>query len=132
MSTFHIDPAGLEDSAPQVLEKSSVEASSSGQNADDTPRRSSRGGVTTTTQTWLYPPKLARDSLLTTPIYDPTSNSFELGSFGETANVATSLPADTGFGAWSYVASAFSMFVVVWGRSLFSRTSSSIPGRNEG
>ena len=26
-------------------------------------------------------------------------------------------PMDSGFGAWSYVASAFSMYVVVWGQS---------------
>ncbi|KAI9814316.1 MAG: hypothetical protein M1826_002282 [Phylliscum demangeonii] len=36
-------------------------------------------------------------------------------SFGESANVVTLQPVDGGFGAWSYVASAFAMFIVVWG-----------------
>ncbi|MCJ1270393.1 hypothetical protein MMC22_010290 [Lobaria immixta] len=115
MSTLHIDPASLEGSASQVLGTASGEVNTSGQNAADPPRRSSRGGVTTTTQTRLYPPTPGRDPLLTTPIQDAVSNSMELDSFGETVNVARSLPVDTGFGAWSYVAAAFSMFVVVWG-----------------
>lgn len=127
MSTIHIDPASLENPAPQVLETAAGKANCSGQNAPDPPRRSSRGGVTTTTQTRLYPPTPElpdRDRLLTTPIHDATSNSMELGSFGETSNVATSSPADTGFGAWSYVASAFSMFVVVWGWYFFQQLES--------
>lgn len=129
MSTLYIDPASLENPAPQVLESASGEANSSEQNAAETPRRSSRGGVTATTQTRLYP---ARDPLLTAPIDDATSNSMELGSFEETGNVAISLPADTGFGAWSYVASAFSMFVVVWGGfSLCQQTSESIPRKSK-
>lgn len=120
MSTLHSDPASLEVSASQVLGTASGEANPSGQNAADPPRRSSRGGVTTTTQTRLYPPTPVRDPLRTTPIHDAISNSVELDNFGETVNVARSLPVDTGFGAWSYVAAAFSMFVVVWGIVAFS------------
>ena len=39
----------------------------------------------------------------------------ELGHFDETANSYSLQPVDEGFGAWSYVASAFAMFIVVWG-----------------
>lgn len=112
--------------APQVLGTASGDGSSSGQNATETPRRSSRGGVTTTAQTRLYPPLPGTDTLLTNPIHDAASNFMELESFGETANVTKSLPVDAGFGAWSYVATAFSMFVVVWGGFLSPAASKSI------
>ncbi|KAK3176619.1 hypothetical protein OEA41_007942 [Lepraria neglecta] len=39
----------------------------------------------------------------------------ENGHFDETTNAYTLQPVDEGFGAWSYVASAFAMFIVVWG-----------------
>ena len=42
----------------------------------------------------------------------------ELGHFDETANSYSLQPVDEGFGAWSYVASAFAMFIVVWGERM--------------
>ena len=39
----------------------------------------------------------------------------EDGKVEALTNVSVLQPADEGFGAWSYVASAFCMFIVVWG-----------------
>ena len=47
------------------------------------------------------------------------AKELELGSFDDIANAYHLQPVDEGFGAWSYVASAFSMFIVVWGQSSY-------------
>lgn len=43
-----------------------------------------------------------------------------IGSESEAINIVTLPPVDGGFRAWSYVVSAFAMFVVVWGKSILS------------
>lgn len=62
-------------------------------------------------------PKLSRDRRSRSrSTQGESAKNLELGDFDDVANAFTLLPADEGFGAWSYVASAFAMFVVVWGR----------------
>ena len=45
-----------------------------------------------------------------------SNEASEKGDFDKTTNAYTLQPVDEGFGAWSYVASAFAMFIVVWGK----------------
>ena len=93
-----------------------MRSDSSWLSSTDSQRRTSKGASSTTTQIQqLNSPRVA-----SFPTDDATASLMEGGRFGETANVATLPPADEGFGAWSYTASAFLMFVVVWGRLFFS------------
>lgn len=66
-------------------------------------RVSSPGASTTTAKPRLY-----------------TKSPFEgiTDGFGDEkgGNVVTLQPRDEGFGAWSYVAGAFAMYIVVWGK----------------
>ena len=68
-------------------------------------------GASTTT---YIPPKLKRKSADENP-KDSATSVLEFGDFEETEKVYTLQPIDGGFGAWSYAASAFAMFIVVWG-----------------
>ena len=45
----------------------------------------------------------------------PDLNAEEFGVGRDARNVVILQPQDEGFGAWSYVASAFAMYIVVWG-----------------
>ena len=82
--------------------------------AQNSTRRSSKGGYATTTQVHLKPK--ASNKSLSRHHPDPANNaSLELGKLDNKASVYTLQPADEGFGAWSYVASAFAMYIVVWG-----------------
>jgi hypothetical protein len=77
------------------------------------PRRSTRGGSASTYQVRLKP-KHSNRSPSPSPEKSPaggltTSNL-------EAVRLASELqPVDHGFGAWSYVASTFAMYIVVWG-----------------
>lgn len=128
-SAIQVDLARSEATAEEVLNTSLGEASSRLsvpradsplqnsplQSQNQNPRRSSKGGYVTTNQIRLNPKKPSRDPSPSTSIQNAPGHTLELGNFDETANVVTLQSADEGFGAWSYVASAFSMFIVVWG-----------------
>lgn len=75
--------------------------------------RSSRGATAAASQVKLR----SRPPESHTPFSDEIPmNSLEFGD-PETAAGFTLPPADTGFGAWSYAAAAFAMYIVVWGNS---------------
>ena len=121
---LQIDLAKPEAPAQQVLNTALGDAethlaaprpNSPAQTAENHPRRSSKGGYPTTTQVRLNPKKPSSDTSPSHSIYDGPVNSLELGKFDATANVVTLQPVDEGFGAWSYVASAFAMYIVIWG-----------------
>lgn len=127
-TALQVDLARPEAPAQQVLDTALGEAGSQlavprsnspGQSLTENPRPSSKGGYMTSSQIRLNPKKPSRDPSPSTSVHDPPANSLELGKFDETANVVILQPADEGFGAWSYVASAFAMFVVVWGTFVF-------------
>ena len=80
----------------------------------DSSRRSSRGSTATTIQISLHPK--ASNAEPPKSSWETSIQSFEFAGSGENLNAVTLPPADEGFGAWSYVASAFSMFIVVWGK----------------
>ena len=77
-----------------------------------------QGATATTTQAKLKPKSLADRSSSSTNSGDQSGGSFEMEGFGESTNVTKLQPMDQGFGAWSYVASAFAMYIVVWGKVL--------------
>ena len=121
-TALQVDLARPEAPAEQVLDTALGEAGSQlavPQSNSPRQRSSLKGGYRTSSQIQLNPKKPSRDPSLSTSIHNSPANSLELGKFDETANVVILQPADEGFGAWSYVASAFAMFVVVWGRFLF-------------
>lgn len=72
------------------------------------------GGYTTTIQIGQ---QLSSSSPIRISSPDATAHSLEvIAGEGKAVNIVTLPPQDTGFGAWSYVISAFTMFVVVWGK----------------
>ena len=75
-----------------------------------------RGRSETTAQVRLVPkiPKGHRSRSPSTQ--DAPTDTLERGNFDEIAQGFSLQPVDGGFGAWSYVASAFAMFIVVWGK----------------
>jgi hypothetical protein len=74
--------------------------------------RSRPGGYAASIQVRLKP-KVSRDD----PSPEPSMlNSLEFGEYDDATRVYNLQPMDEGFGAWSYVASAFAMYIVVWGR----------------
>ncbi|KAL8691226.1 MAG: hypothetical protein Q9218_003502 [Villophora microphyllina] len=85
-----------------------TEPSSSGEpQAEHDPARPLLGASATTAQVKLKPKSSDNRS-------SHSNSSFEMQDFGESVNVSTLQPMDKGFGAWSYVASAFAMYIVVW------------------
>jgi hypothetical protein len=77
------------------------------------PRRSTRGSAASTYQVRLKPKHSGHS---TSPSFGQTyASSLATGNL-EASRLASELqPVDQGFGAWSYVASAFAMYIVVWG-----------------
>ena len=74
-----------------------------------------RGRSETTSQVRLGP-KISHDRRSRSrSTHGVKAEKLEQGSLDDVANVYALQPADEGFGAWSYVASAFAMFIVVWG-----------------
>ena len=82
------------------------------------PKHTIRGRSETTAQVRLVPkiPKGHRSRSPSTQ--DGPTDTLERGDFDEVAQSFSLQPVDAGFGAWSYVASAFAMFIVVWGKSV--------------
>lgn len=127
-SALQVDLAKSEAPAEQVLKSALGEAAShltvpppSDQSSTESlpqhaPRRSSKGGYATTAQVRLKS-KTSNDSLSRQNHDAAGSASLELGDL-DNARVYTLQPADEGFGAWSYVACAFAMYIVVWGTFL--------------
>lgn len=74
------------------------------------PKRSLRGATATTHHVRLQHKSSSGVNASVAATAGP-----ELDPFGESSNVVELQPIDTGFGAWSYVAAAFSMYIVVWG-----------------
>lgn len=106
--------AQREQQIPNLL--SEAERSPSGGDRSRSPRRPLKGASTTTVQISLHPK--ASELEPSKSSWDASIQSLELGEGREGAKNFTLPPADEGFGAWSYVASAFSMFIVVWGKEL--------------
>lgn len=79
------------------------------------PRRSSRGASLSTYQVRLKPKGSSRSR---SPVPRRTSDGALATTHLEAGRLAAELQAvDEGFGAWSYVASTFAMYIVVWGES---------------
>ena len=86
----------------------------------DKPEHMIRGRSETTAQVRLVP-KIPKDQRSRSPsTQDLPTNTLESGNFDEIAQGFSLQPVDEGFGAWSYAASAFAMFIVVWGKSVTS------------
>lgn len=85
----------------------------------DSVRRSMRGGVVSSTSVRLKPRSPAR------PQHGQAVHAQDTGftpkAFGETDNAFELQPIDKGFGAWSYVAATFAMYIVVWGEKPFRK-----------
>jgi hypothetical protein len=78
------------------------------------PRRSTRGTSASTFQVRLKPKHSDRSA---SPSTAQTSAGGSAIVNLEASRLASKLqPVDQGFGAWSYVASAFAMYIVVWGK----------------
>jgi hypothetical protein len=125
-SALQVDLARPEAPAKQVLDTALGEAAShlavpqhetpvQGP-VGSSPQRSLRGGTSTTSQIRLNPTKITGGICASRTGLDDPLNSLEFEKFDETTNVSTLHPVDGGFGAWSYVAGAFAMYIVVWGK----------------
>ncbi|KAL8668967.1 MAG: hypothetical protein Q9168_006422 [Polycauliona sp. 1 TL-2023] len=123
-SGLEVDLAKQEVTAQQALESplgQSLPNRQAGQtlNADlrEQPRRSSKSGSATTNQPRLKPkaPSNRQNHTVLSSVHGDEAGSFELKSNDETQTIFRLQPVDEGFGAWSYVASAFAMYIVVWG-----------------
>lgn len=75
-----------------------------------------RGGVGTTAQARLTPKSGKDTRSQTVSAQEAAVEGFDLDNYGESSRAHVLQPTDEGFGAWSYVASAFAMFIVVWGK----------------
>lgn len=80
---------------------------------NETQQRSTAGGSATTIQLKLHPK--AQKSTSISSLEDRPEDVELFGSESDALHSSSLQPADEGFGAWSYVASAFAMFVIVWG-----------------
>lgn len=75
--------------------------------------RKSKGGYSTTIQPKLHESRNSHEA--------QQAEQLELiGRESDAANIVNLPPVDKGFGAWSYVVSAFAMFIVVWGMYISS------------
>ena len=126
-SALQADLARSEAPAEQVLDSALGQAAtrpvlpsssaSSERTDNDTSDHTIRGRSETTAQVRLVP-KIPKGHRSRSPAtQDAPGSILELGNFDETAQGFSLQPVDEGFGAWSYVASAFAMFIVVWGMS---------------
>ena len=128
-SALQVDLARPEAPAEQVLNSAlgqaatgpAVRSSSDSTEAlNNESKHTIRGRSETTAQVRLVPkiPKGQRSRSPSTQ--DAPSDTLERGNVDEIAQGFSLQPVDEGFGAWSYVASAFAMFIVVWGKSVTS------------
>ncbi|KAL8828409.1 MAG: hypothetical protein Q9191_002607 [Dirinaria sp. TL-2023a] len=126
-SALEVDLAKPEATAAQVLDSALGQRSGSPnsnqpiQQASISPneqsQRSAVGGSATTIQPRLNP-RAVPDRVSPSPSRSDNTEpvkSLELGDHDDAANTYYLQPVDKGFGAWSYVASAFAMYIVVWG-----------------
>ena len=101
----------LEEAADHLTVESTLRLQDSAQSRS--PRRSIRGGSATTNQVRLKP-KPADRSPSPSPGHT-SADGLAVSNLEATRLAAELQPVDQGFGAWSYVASAFAMYIVVWG-----------------
>ena len=124
-SAFQVDLARPEAPTEKVLDSALGQAAtrpavlssstSGGRTTSDKSEHTIRGRSETTAQVRLVP-KIPKGERSRSPAtQDAPGGILELGNFDETAQGFSLQPVDEGFGAWSYVASAFAMFIVVWG-----------------
>jgi len=98
----------LQQSVPQTL--SIAEEELPPIDRSRSPKRSSRGAISSTHQVRLKHKTPARAS---TSSVD--TREIKLDPFGDSSIIVELQPIDRGFGAWSYIAAAFAMYIVVWG-----------------
>ena len=121
---LQIDLAKPEAPAPEVLDNAlptsgNNRADSSSRAVDDLlrePKKYVQGASRTTSQIRLTPK--GERSQSPAPEQNTVAALIELGGESGDSQGSTLQPMDGGFGAWSYVASAFAMYVVVWGKFL--------------
>lgn len=110
-SAIQIDLARGEAPASQVMSSALAQPDTIPDN------QSPRGSITATHQVRSYRKKSWGSNGGT----DVAIPLLDAGAFGESDNVVELQPMDGGFGAWSYVASAFFMYIVVWGECMVLR-----------
>ncbi len=124
-TALQVDLAKPDATADQVLESAFGHISSQPRvieppSSKDSPRSdakwSARGRAETTNQARLVPKSSKHSRSRSTSTHNAAVEASELGCLDESANAYILQPVDEGFGAWSYVASAFAMFIVVWGK----------------
>ncbi|KAF2436221.1 MFS general substrate transporter [Tothia fuscella] len=94
-----------------LLHLNPVSTSSTNNGGPQLHKLNSRGSSAITTQVRLGPKGQSQQFEIDD---DSRLNSSDFGESGQ-GSVFTLQPVDEGFGAWSYVASAFAMYIVVWG-----------------
>ncbi|KAF2152652.1 MFS general substrate transporter [Myriangium duriaei CBS 260.36] len=113
---LQVDLAKSEAPARQVIEHTSESFSATLQPIDadanghalQPPKRASRGSISPVYQ--IQPlHKASRAG------HRASLSTVDSDAFKETDTVVELQPVDGGFGAWSYVAAAFSMYIVIWG-----------------
>ena len=129
-SALQVDLARPEAPAEQVLNSALGQAAtrpavlSSHDFTEGAPNNESkhtvRGRSETTAQVRLVPKIPKGDRSRSPSTQDAPTDTLERGNFDDLAQSFTLQPVDEGFGAWSYVASAFAMFIVVWGKLVTS------------
>lgn len=112
-TALQIDLSKPEAPAEQVLDSALGEAAAQSRSTDG--KNLVRGRSDATHQARLGPKSSHGGRSRSISAQAHSSELSELGHFDETANSYILQPVDEGFGAWSYVASAFAMFIVVWG-----------------
>ena len=127
-SALQVDLARPEAPAEQVLDSAlgqgvthpAVPSSSTfaGRPMHDKSKDTIRGRSETTAQVRLVPKIPKGDRSRSPSTQDAPPDTLERGNFDEIAQSFSLQPVDEGFGAWSYVASAFAMFIVVWGKPI--------------
>ena len=112
-TALQVDLSKPEAPAEQVLESALGEVAAQPRSTDG--KHLVRGRSDATHQARLGPKSSHGGRSRSSSAQAHSNEVSELGHFDETANSYSLQPVDEGFGAWSYVASAFAMFIVVWG-----------------
>ena len=112
-TALQIDLSKPEAPAEQVLDSALGEIAAQPRSTEG--KNLTRGRSDTTHQARLGPKSSHGGRPRSVSAREHSNEVSELGHFDETANSYSLQPVDEGFGAWSYVASAFAMFIVVWG-----------------
>ncbi|KAL9617026.1 MAG: hypothetical protein Q9160_008143 [Pyrenula sp. 1 TL-2023] len=111
-----MEPARDGEEHPNIAPLTSNDNNSSTRNdvRSDSHRISARGASAITNQVRLGPKKYSEDRGNEDNNFLRTKDE-DFGESGASGRAFTLQPVDEGFGAWSYVASAFAMYIVVWG-----------------